>query len=206
MMTYLPLLNLLDTSMCSSSWTSDQRDKAYAIIGLANLTLTTSYKDDDRLDANDSQTLYPVLRRLIRDLREVPDKIHNDLVVFEPNPDDMRYKYARNRLEPSQLCLRIDSFRIRWSLEPELHPSHHDTRNGRDTFIPTTNATREGPEGCFTIFHYLHSLDVRKEYPLNVYYREYDDSVKLRLHCVGIPLGLLRLLLKMAQEGRNTEF
>ena len=205
-MTFLPLVNLLDTSMSSSSWSSDQREKAYNIINVANLTLTTSYKDDDGSDTNDSQTLYPVLRRLMRDPRQVPDKIHNDLVVFEPSPEDMRHQYPRNRHEPSDLTLRIDSHRIRWTLEPDLPRSRHDTRNGRDTFIPATNATREGPEGCFTIFQYIHSSDVRKEYPLNVYYREYDDYVKLRLHCVGIPLGLLRLLLKSTQDGRNAEF
>ena len=202
---YQTLKDILGLSVASSEWSQTQKTSIFPILASQNITLTTCYRDDDGHEVPEGLTLYPVIKRLYEERGGYPEQLHKDLLVFEQHLEDRSYEWNRNKYEPTELVIRIGHIVIKYPLLPDPAPARYEVRRDNDTYIPSANAKSEGPQDRFTIFEYIHKMDVKKEYPLRVYYRHYEDPTKFRLHCVGIPLGFLRLLLDGAEDDADSE-
>ena len=116
-------------------------------------------------------------------------------IIYEPKFDDpLRHKYYANQFKPDELMLTLHN-RHPWTLKPDMEVSRYEVaRNGTSDYIPVTNTTYYGPGDRFTIFHYFHDEDVRREYAAKIFYKKDGDG--MRFHCVSIPIKLLSVLVK----------
>jgi len=123
-------------------------------------------------------------------------------IIFEPGLEGVRHSYHARQYKPIEVTIMVGGKQFKWTLVPETNPRPYDVM-GNDTsgFIPATNTTTFGAGNRFTIFHYIHDEDTKREYPARIFYKIDDDW--MRLHCVSIPLKLLALLINDYGDDRR---
>jgi len=59
--------------------------------------------------------------------------------------------------------------------------------------VPLTNLCKIHNDDRFIVFQYWHDEDVKRRYPIKVFYKTADE--KILLHCVSIHIKLLTMVL-----------
>jgi len=118
-----------------------------------------------------------------------------DRLIYEPDFEhSLRHTYYAKQFKPVQLTLTIRK-RHHMTLKADREVSRYEVcRNDTSDFIPVTNTTFFGPGDRFSIFHYFHADDVRREHPAKIFYK--NEGEYLHFHCVSIPLKLFSLLIE----------
>jgi hypothetical protein len=175
--------------------------KILSILRESSATVNTLHKIV-RAEEVDWEHAYPVVKRITD-----PDKwvAPRERIIYEPlNADDSsRPTYHAHQFKPVELKLTIEK-RHRWKLKADREVSRYEVgRNDTCDYIPVTETTCFGPGDQFTIFHYFHPDDVRREHPARIFYKTNGDY--LRFHCISIPLKLISVLVEKDEESRAAD-
>jgi hypothetical protein len=169
----------------SDIWTNAAGRRAFPQIAQCSLTLQTAYPNDGE-ETSDYEHLDPVIQHMPEGEQVLPKQC----IIFEPKAEHAfrRYTYSRNHFKPSDATLRCHNGKVyRWSLIFD-----GTTREGNFMDVPPTNYYTLGPNDRFIIFRYFHRKDVMREFPTKVFYKTFQDQIKL--HCVSLHTGLFALL------------
>lgn len=140
--------------------------------------------------AEEYQHLYPVIRRIDKDLRIFP----HGRVVFEPDFNStLRYTYRHGSFRHVELKFDLGDWRRRQKWPLDDHPSARRTpysykadgyRKTRKIQYPIQ----------YTRMHQFIRFDTFNDSPIHVFYKEVSDSGGqiVVLHAISIPLNYLR--------------
>lgn len=157
----------------------------------SSVTNSTVHKVDGSEEV-DYEHAYPVIRGIADRNRWVAPR---DRLIYEPELEKVvRHAYHTNQFKPVELGLTIKK-RHRMTLKADREVSRYEVGgNDNSDYIPLTNTSFFGPGDRFTIFHYFHHNDVRREHPAKIFYKNEGDH--LQFHCVSIPLKLFTVLIE----------
>jgi hypothetical protein len=169
-----------------SNFSAAATELALPVIADFDLQVETVYDLDGQADVDYEHT-QPVIRKI-----ETPTarNLPRECVIFEPEPElgKVRPSYRRGQFKPAFVKLRWRPFTFEWTLKPGYFGPAGDNME-----VPLTNICKNVHDR-FIVFQYWHDEDVRRLYPIKVFYKTADE--KILLHCVSIPIKLLAMVLE----------
>ena len=156
--------------------------------------------EDEGPPSGEYQRLYPVIRRVDKELRKFPD----NRVVFEPELDrSLKYTYRHGSFRHVEIKFHLWN----WRRQRRNWPLHEKTSVSETPYSYKADGYCKSRKIPYTRMHQFVRFDTFNDSPIHIFYRDVPDTDGrvVTLHAISIPLNYIRHSLSASIPGSDEE-